>query len=192
MAMPMIAGPGSIATMMLLMSRSQGTEQTLVVLAALVAVLVLTLLALIAAGPLMKLLGASVEAVITRLLGVLLAALGAFLEHHVERDQEQHDPARDAKAVEFDVQPGQQLFAEQRENQQDDAGDERRADRHAPRLRPARTRGQPGIDRRAAGRIDHHEQRDEGGEEQLEHRLLPGRDLLDHNRRGLSIDGHFG
>ena len=77
MAMPMIAGPGSIATMMLLMSRSQGTEQTLVVLAALVAVLVLTMLSLIAAGPLMKLLGASVEAVITRLLGVLLAALAA-------------------------------------------------------------------------------------------------------------------
>jgi multiple antibiotic resistance protein len=77
MAMPMIAGPGSIATMMLLMSRSQGTPQTLVVLAALAAVLVLTLLALIAAGPLMKLLGSSVEAVITRLLGVLLAALAA-------------------------------------------------------------------------------------------------------------------
>ena len=77
MAMPMIAGPGSIATIMLLMSRSQGTEQTLVVLAALVAVLALTALALLAAGPLMKLLGASVEAVITRLLGVLLAALAA-------------------------------------------------------------------------------------------------------------------
>jgi multiple antibiotic resistance protein len=77
MAMPMIAGPGSIATMMLLMSRSQGTEQTLVVLAALAAVMVLTALALLAAGPLMKLLGARVEAVITRLLGVLLAALAA-------------------------------------------------------------------------------------------------------------------
>ena len=77
MAMPMIAGPGSIATMMLLMSRSEGTEQTLVVLAALLAVLVLTLLALIAAGPLMRALGKSVEAVITRLLGVLLAALAA-------------------------------------------------------------------------------------------------------------------
>jgi multiple antibiotic resistance protein len=77
MAMPMIAGPGSIATMMLLMSRSHGTEQTLVVLAALAAVLALTLLALVAAGPLMKLLGSRVEAVITRLLGVLLAALAA-------------------------------------------------------------------------------------------------------------------
>jgi multiple antibiotic resistance protein len=41
------------------------------------AVIVLTLVALIAARPLMKLLGTRVEAVITRLLGVLLAALAA-------------------------------------------------------------------------------------------------------------------
>ena len=77
MAMPMIAGPGSIATIMLLMARSEGTPQTLVVLGALAAVLLLTLLALVAAGPLMKLLGKRSEAVITRLLGVLLAALAA-------------------------------------------------------------------------------------------------------------------
>ncbi|MFM5925321.1 MAG: MarC family protein [Novosphingobium sp.] len=77
MAMPMIAGPGSIATIMLLTSRAQGTEQTLIVLSALLAVMVLTLAALAAAGPLMKLLGHRVEAVITRLLGVLLAALAA-------------------------------------------------------------------------------------------------------------------
>lgn len=77
MAMPMIAGPGSIATIMLLMGRADGTQQTLAILAALGAVMVLTLLALIAAGPLLKLLGARVEAVITRLLGVLLAALAA-------------------------------------------------------------------------------------------------------------------
>jgi multiple antibiotic resistance protein len=77
MAMPMIAGPGSIATIMLLTARAQGTEQTLVVLAALAAVMLLTLGALAAAGPLMRLLGTRVEAVITRLLGVLLAALAA-------------------------------------------------------------------------------------------------------------------
>jgi multiple antibiotic resistance protein len=77
MAMPMIAGPGSIATIMLLMGRADGTEQTLAILAALAAVMALTLLALIAAGPMLKLLGARVEAVITRLLGVLLAALAA-------------------------------------------------------------------------------------------------------------------
>ena len=77
MAMPMIAGPGTIATIMLLTQRAQGTQQTLVVLAALGAVMVLTLASLAAAGPLMKLLGTRVEAVITRLLGVLLAALAA-------------------------------------------------------------------------------------------------------------------
>ncbi|MEY4160618.1 MAG: hypothetical protein RLZZ136_1239 [Pseudomonadota bacterium] len=77
MAMPMIAGPGSIATIMLLMARSEGTSATLVILAALAAVMALTFLALAAARPLMKLMGTRVEAVITRLLGVLLAALAA-------------------------------------------------------------------------------------------------------------------
>ena len=77
MAMPMIAGPGSIATMMLLTQRAQGPTETLVVLGALAAVMLLTLAALAAARPLMKLLGTRVEAVITRLLGVLLAALAA-------------------------------------------------------------------------------------------------------------------
>jgi len=77
MAMPMIAGPGSIATIMLLMARAQGTSETLVILAALLSVILLTMVALIAAGPLMRLLGSRVEAVITRLLGVLLAALAS-------------------------------------------------------------------------------------------------------------------
>ncbi|WP_293874987.1 MULTISPECIES: MarC family protein [unclassified Sphingomonas] len=75
MAMPMIAGPGSIATVMLLMARTSGVEATLVVLAAMATILLLTLAALLAAGPLMRLLGTRIEAVITRLLGVLLAAL---------------------------------------------------------------------------------------------------------------------
>jgi multiple antibiotic resistance protein len=75
MAMPMIAGPGSIASVMLMMSRNHGVERVSVVLAALATILVLTLLALLAAGPLMKLLGARIEAVITRILGVLLGAL---------------------------------------------------------------------------------------------------------------------
>ena len=75
MAMPMLAGPGAIAAIMLLMNEATGIEQSLVVLGALVAVLLLTMLALIAAGPLMRLFGDRVEAVVTRLLGVLLAAL---------------------------------------------------------------------------------------------------------------------
>mgnify|MGYP002777734311 CR=1 FL=1 len=75
MAMPMIAGPGSIASVMLLMARNDGLERTLVVLGALATILLLTLAALLAAGPLMRLLGTRIEAVITRLLGVLLGAL---------------------------------------------------------------------------------------------------------------------
>ena len=75
MAMPMIAGPGSIASVMLLMAKNDGLDRTLVVLGALATILLLTLAALLAAGPLMRLLGARIEAVITRLLGVLLAAL---------------------------------------------------------------------------------------------------------------------
>jgi multiple antibiotic resistance protein len=75
MAMPMIAGPGSIASVMLLMARNDGLERSAVVMAALGLNLALTLVALLAAGPLMRLLGHKIEAVITRLLGVLLAAL---------------------------------------------------------------------------------------------------------------------
>ncbi len=77
MAIPMIAGPGSIASIMLLMARSNGLDQSLVVLGALAAILVLTLIALLAAGPLMRFLGHRVEAMVTRILGVILAALAA-------------------------------------------------------------------------------------------------------------------
>ena len=77
MAIPMIAGPGSIASVMLLMARSDGLAQSLTVLGALAAVLLLTLAALLAAGPLMRLLGHRTEAMLTRLLGVILAALAA-------------------------------------------------------------------------------------------------------------------
>ncbi|MGL4312937.1 MAG: MarC family protein [Sphingomonas sp.] len=77
MAMPMIAGPGSIASIMLLMSRDHGVMRTLVILAALAVILAVTLIALILAGPMMRVLGDKIEAVVTRLLGVLLAALAA-------------------------------------------------------------------------------------------------------------------
>ncbi|MEL6542023.1 MAG: MarC family protein [Pseudomonadota bacterium] len=77
MAMPMLAGPGAIAAVMLLMNEAQTWPERGAVFAALGLVLVLTGGALIAAGPLIRLLGDKVEAVITRLLGVLLAALAA-------------------------------------------------------------------------------------------------------------------
>jgi len=77
MAMPMIAGPGSIAAVMLLTSKADEPAETLAVYLALLLVLVLTLLALLAAGPIMRKVGSKVEAMITRLLGVILAALAA-------------------------------------------------------------------------------------------------------------------
>ncbi|WP_029937196.1 MarC family protein [Sphingomonas sp. UNC305MFCol5.2] len=77
MAMPMIAGPGSIASVMLLMSQNEGIERSAVVLAAMASILALTLVALLIAGPIMRVVGAKIEAVVSRLLGVLLAALAA-------------------------------------------------------------------------------------------------------------------
>jgi multiple antibiotic resistance protein len=76
MGIPMIAGPGSIATVMLVTSRNHGLH-LLVVLGALAAVLVTTLISLLAAGAIMRVLGDKLEAMITRILGVLLAALAA-------------------------------------------------------------------------------------------------------------------
>jgi multiple antibiotic resistance protein len=71
MAMPMIAGPGSIASTMLLMSQNSGLANAFVVLGALATVLLLTLAALLAAGPLMRLVGQRVETVVTRLQFVI-------------------------------------------------------------------------------------------------------------------------
>ena len=53
----MIAGPGSIASIMLLMARSEGLAASLIVLGALLLTLLLTLIALLLAGPLMRLMG---------------------------------------------------------------------------------------------------------------------------------------
>jgi multiple antibiotic resistance protein len=77
MAMPMIAGPGSIASAMLWVSRAEEPVLIAVVLGAITAVMLITLAFLLAAGPLMRLIGDKVESAITRILGVILAALAA-------------------------------------------------------------------------------------------------------------------
>jgi len=77
MAIPMIAGPGSIASAMLWVSRAEDPVHVAVVLAAITVVMMLTLLTLLASEPLMRLMGEKVEAMITRILGVILAALAA-------------------------------------------------------------------------------------------------------------------
>ncbi|HEV8407688.1 MAG TPA: MarC family protein [Sphingomicrobium sp.] len=77
MAMPMIAGPGSIASAMLWVSRAETPVHVALVLAAITVVMLITLATLLAAGPLMRLIGSKVESAITRILGVILAALAA-------------------------------------------------------------------------------------------------------------------
>ena len=77
MAMPMITGPGSIASAMLWVSRAETPVHVVVVLAAITVVILITMVTLLASGPLMRLIGDKVEAAITRIFGVILAALAA-------------------------------------------------------------------------------------------------------------------
>jgi multiple antibiotic resistance protein len=58
-------------------SRAETPAHVAVVLAAITVVILMTMATLLAAGPLMRLIGEKMEAMITRILGVILAALAA-------------------------------------------------------------------------------------------------------------------
>ena len=76
LAIPLIAGPGAIATMILLTSQGNGDwTWTLAMHGVMAAVLLVTFLFFLAAGPLERALGPVGINVTTRLLGMLLAAL---------------------------------------------------------------------------------------------------------------------
>lgn len=76
LAIPLIAGPGAIATMILLASQGDGDlTWMLSIHLVMVAVLVVTFVLFLAAGVLERVLGPLGINVITRLLGMLLAAL---------------------------------------------------------------------------------------------------------------------
>ncbi len=76
LATPLIAGPGAIATMILLVGQSgPGWGGTLAVMALLLGMMLATFLFLLASPLLERLLGRTGTIVITRLLGMLLAAL---------------------------------------------------------------------------------------------------------------------
>jgi multiple antibiotic resistance protein len=76
LATPLIAGPGAMATMVLLISEMDGSiESTFVVIAAMVSVTAVTFLLFLTSSPVERLLGPVGIKVITRLMGMLLAAL---------------------------------------------------------------------------------------------------------------------
>ena len=75
MGIPMIAGPGTMASLLILMSDVDNLSQELAIIAALVVVLIITWISFIIAGPLIKLMGKNFTDVLTRVLGVLLATL---------------------------------------------------------------------------------------------------------------------
>jgi multiple antibiotic resistance protein len=76
LATPLIAGPGAIASIILLVGQSgPGWTGTAAVIALMLAMIVVTYAFLLASPPLERLLGRTGTIVITRLLGMLLAAL---------------------------------------------------------------------------------------------------------------------
>ncbi len=76
LATPLIAGSGAIATMILLVGQAGGgMAGTLVVIGVMLVVMITTFAFLLAAPPLERMLGRTGTIVITRLLGMLLAAL---------------------------------------------------------------------------------------------------------------------
>jgi multiple antibiotic resistance protein len=75
LATPLIAGPGAIASTILLVGQAHGATQVLATLLVMVAVIACALVLFLSAGLIERLLGKTGTNVVTRLLGMLLAAL---------------------------------------------------------------------------------------------------------------------
>lgn len=76
LAIPLMAGPGALTAMILLAGRAAGDPTMLIALAAICGLVILAcLVTFLLAGPLSRLLGITGNVVLTRLLGVVLAAL---------------------------------------------------------------------------------------------------------------------
>jgi multiple antibiotic resistance protein len=79
LAMPMIAGPGTITTVITLTSHGKGLEGSIVVLIASAIVCVVMLATLFAAGWLEQKMSKSAETILLRFMGLVLVAIGAQL-----------------------------------------------------------------------------------------------------------------
>lgn len=75
LAIPMIAGPGTITAVLLMMGRAKSLMADAVVLGCIVGVCLLTLLCMLGAGRIVRYLGLTGTNVIARVSGILLAAL---------------------------------------------------------------------------------------------------------------------
>ncbi|MFC3569251.1 MarC family protein [Paracoccus sp. TOH] len=75
LATPLLAGPGALATMILLVGQDQSPVHTLMIHLAMLAVLGIAAALFAMAGPIARLLGRTGTMVVTRLFGMLLAAL---------------------------------------------------------------------------------------------------------------------
>jgi multiple antibiotic resistance protein len=76
LAFPLIAGPGALATILLAFAGVPvGSTQFFAQIAVILAVLAITLAFMLLTGPVMRVIGVTGAAVLSRLLGVLLAAL---------------------------------------------------------------------------------------------------------------------
>jgi len=75
LALPLIVGPGAIATIILLTSQANGVADYAAIAGVTFAVLLTTLLAFLASGAIERLLGKTGLNILTRVLGMLLAAL---------------------------------------------------------------------------------------------------------------------
>ncbi|MEO9865154.1 MAG: MarC family protein [Yoonia sp.] len=75
LALPLIVGPGAITTLILLAGQSDGVVDVLAIIGVVVAVLLILLAFLFASNPVERVLGKTGLNIVTRVLGMLLAAL---------------------------------------------------------------------------------------------------------------------
>ena len=79
LAIPLLAGPGTISTVIIYSDKAQNFVQTLGLIGSGVVIALLTFVALSAADPISRVLGRTGINVATRLMGLMLAALGVEL-----------------------------------------------------------------------------------------------------------------
>ena len=102
-----------------------------------------------------------------RYLGGVLLAVAAALEHHLEGDPEQEQPAGDPERRQADAEKPQQHLAAEAEEGEDAKRDQRRPRRDAPALLRRHAAGDRQEDRREPRRVDRDEKRHQRGGEKI-------------------------